>query len=462
MVKKLKQIMLILSHETNLFSNKTCQLFRLDIFLVCLLTFLCGNVQAAAVKEHLTSMGGLKWIEPCNADYWMKVGGRIHLDETLFTGDYQSKQKDFPSGARVRRAYLELSGGVGERFAYYINLNFKGNLVDFDKAYLNYRDAFLSFQTNVKVGQLKPLLPIEMESSSNDLLFLERSLANTAFFSTTNRALGIIVETSACDLFTIGAIIFQPRQNDTEKLNNVDSINNYWVAAKSDRLGEALKINFSPIHKERMAVHFGINLRHQALNSSFRGIEVIQNRLFSTPPEARARNTAELITTGSQIRAKAYHHGIIEAASIIGPVTLMGEYHTVEMLRVPRLARADIGNIRFKAWYIQGGYVLTGESRVYDFAAGTIGTVKPESACGAWEVTTRLSSVNLNDKNVYGGREENFSLGLCWYINQNIRILTNYIKARIHPAISGPIFNPLNIPEKRILNIFATRLQITF
>lgn len=416
----------------------------------------CFNVFAL---PSLSSDGGLKWVEPSNPDYWFKVGGRLQLDEVIFTGSFRDKKSNFPNGANIRRVFAEFQGGIGKDFEYQLNLSFKAAVVDFDRAFIDYKG--LASHTFIRVGQFKPLLSLEYYSSDLNYLFLEVSLASSTFFVNIDKALGILGSTAIHDLFTCSAIVYQPRQLNTLTSPRVDSINNYWKAAKSDRLGEALRITYSPIHSAGQVFHLGVIGRHQSLNHSYAGMEVVQIDLFSTKPEAMARNTSSLINTTNNIRASSYHHAVAETAAILGPVTLMGEYHKVKVLRVPRLNHRDVGNVDFRGWYAQGGYVLTGESRTYDFENGTMGSVAPRSSCGALEALVRFSSVNLIDKNVYGGREHNTTLGLNWFVNDNVRLSFNYIRAILHPGIPDS-FRFTVFPEKIKLNIFATRFQVRF
>ena len=104
-------------------------------------------------------------------------------------------------------------------------------------------------------------------------------------------------------------------------------------------------------------------------------------------------------------------------------------------------------------WYIQGGYLLTGESRSYKFSQGVIGNPSIGSDCGAWELTARYSSINLNKDVVRGGSERNLTLGVNYFANKNVSFTLNYIKAGIHPS---------NDASKRNLNIVGGRVQIAF
>ena len=84
---------------------------------------------------------------------------------------------------------------------------------------------------------------------------------------------------------------------------------------------------------------------------------------------------------------------------------------------------------RFKGWYVEGSWFQTGEtanSRDGKFSRPAI-----KGARGAWEVALRLGSPNLSDKDVQGGAEDNFSLGLDWYSITHWRFMVNLIKVRL-------------------------------
>lgn len=76
---------------------------------------------------------------------------------------------------------------------------------------------------------------------------------------------------------------------------------------------------------------------------------------------------------------------------------------------------------------------------------------------GAWEVAARLSYLDLNDGgDIKGGQETNLTLGLNWYLNPNLRLMFNYIRAHVENRGTSP---PV---DKGNANIFQTRLQFAF
>ena len=195
-----------------------------------------------------------------------------------------------------------------------------------------------------------------------------------------------------------------------------------------------------------------------AARESFRS----NTSVITTPTGGVVAYGPNLLNAGA-MRARGYNHFAGEVAGIWGPVTLQGEYHHVNVQRKPLSpAAAQRGNVSFHGWHVQAGYILTGESRGYDFKTGTIGTIKPTNACGAWELVARYSSLNLEDKDINGGTGKNLTLGANWYVNNNVRFALNYIRADINPtgAIAGTLRSP-NTP-KRKMDFVAARIQVVF
>jgi phosphate-selective porin OprO/OprP len=105
----------------------------------------------------------------------------------------------------------------------------------------------------------------------------------------------------------------------------------------------------------------------------------------------------------------------------------------------------------FDGWYVQGSWVLTGESRRYNAASATWASPRPDkpfslkgNGIGAWELAARYSVLDLNFREglggsglaaatggIRGGRQKTFTAGLNWYPNNVVRLLFNYEHAEI-------------------------------
>lgn len=72
------------------------------------------------------------------------------------------------------------------------------------------------------------------------------------------------------------------------------------------------------------------------------------------------------------------------------------------------------------------------------------------------EAGARLSAISLDHRDVRGGVERNATIGLNWYPERNVKLMANYVNARIHPPSSE-----LDVGRKALTSdIFVGRLQI--
>lgn len=453
---------------------------------------------ATANNMHLKSEGGIMIYNPSDSAYWFSVGGRLNLDETLFSGGRLDKTNQFASGGNIRRALLKFAGGVGDYISYNVTLDFarpsisatnfpevdargrSGSSVDFEDAYINACSEFTGpiGVANLRFGQFTPPTSIDdwgNYGTNNDTMFLESSLATSAFAIPT-KVYGLWFDATAIDMFMLSASVFQPRQNNvsgtsgtTGSVNN----NNYGDTGRSDCLGAALRLTFAPVHTCDTVYHLGLMGRYQSMNSTLRGTPIGQYNLFQTTPEARARQTGQLVNTGL-LRGRSYNVVNGEALAMWGPTTVEGEFYQAIVQRVPTGGSTllDVGttqgNPRFHGWHVEVAYVLTGEHRVYDFETGTLRNPKPCDKMGAWEVAARYSFVNMVDKNVYGGSEHNATLGLNWFVNEHVKISANYIRANIYPTargvtvVGGSLVLDGASAAKRQLDIVGLRLAVAF
>ncbi len=120
----------------------------------------------------------------------------------------------------------------------------------------------------------------------------------------------------------------------------------------------------------------------------------------------------------------------------------------------------QIGGPTVDFWgaYARAGYFLTGEVRTYHRMTGVLGPVVPlspygtHSGSGAWEVAAQWSTIDLNDGNVAGGRMNNVTMGVNWYLNQHFK----FQFAHIHAFLNSPGFGDSDA------DITAARAQVVF
>ena len=84
-------------------------------------------------------------------------------------------------------------------------------------------------------------------------------------------------------------------------------------------------------------------------------------------------------------------------------------------------------------WYLAGSWLLTGESRSYNRKGAFFYKVVPDNPIdngnlgkGAFELVSRYSSTDLNDRGVQGGEFQRWSIGANWYATDQWRLEANY------------------------------------
>ena len=136
-----------------------------------------------------------------------------------------------------------------------------------------------------------------------------------------------------------------------------------------------------------------------------------------------------------------------------GPFNFEAEYMRASVNRFGE----PQGNVSFAGWRLQANYVLTGETRAYDFKSGSFGSITPEKESGAWEIAARYSYLDLTDKNVTGGVEHNVTLGTSWYANTHVRVIGNYILVMVDPSSIASDDN-----SSHTIHAVGARLQVVW
>lgn len=86
----------------------------------------------------------------------------------------------------------------------------------------------------------------------------------------------------------------------------------------------------------------------------------------------------------------------------------------------------DKAGVETDGYYIQAGWILTGESRPYK--NGVFKQIKPNDPSGAWEIVARYEDGDGNFSDIELGKTDAtaYGLGVNWYLNKNTRLGVNY------------------------------------
>ena len=344
------------------------------------------------------TMNPMPKIESADGQYSFQPFGRVHLDVTHFDDD----AFDHPSNGNFRRARLGMKGNLGEDFKY-------KSEIDFGEEGVNFKEVTLAYtgleSADIKIGHQKPTFGMEQNTSSNYIMFIERSAPTNAFTRDEEIGLNIL---AGGDNWSLGGGVFnqdaRPSGGDPDEDITFDvrgSVNLMGLSGDEDD----------------DVLHIGAGYSHRKPEGMIN---------FDAAPAGEGPDLIDTGAIGAVEHVEVYG---FELASVIGPFSLQSEYFHADVNR-------DNGNMdaEFDGYYGQIGWFFTGESRPYKGSSGNFKRVKPKNpfslkngGWGAWEILARHESTDLNDRSagIMGGELDNNSLGLNWYLTDRIRLMAN-------------------------------------
>ncbi|MGZ0076806.1 OprO/OprP family phosphate-selective porin [Methylomonas sp. YC3] len=399
------------------------------------------------VAEEVKVKMGSKGVEfeSANKDFQFRLGGRIHADASYSSGDdnlvENNAHVEANDGTEIRRARIEMLG------TFYKDWDFKSQW-DFADDNVRTKDLFIEYtglkDFEIVAGQQKQAFSRELQESSNDMMFMERSLMNALNEPTVDRAIGLNVGSFHKDWTGQVGIYGETITANTQN-NNADegwAINTRWT--------------WAPLNEKTKLIHLGIAGNYRDPNASNGVLNPASSlRLRS---ETSHMSNLHLIDTGNITNVNAIQMVGLEANALYGPFSLGGEYTQMWLDREGGQADNE-----FNGWYTEASYTITGESRKYK--KGKFYKVEPNKnfslkngTWGAWEVAARYSEADLNSGNVRGGQMSLLTVALNWYINNNIRFMADYNKT-LDMNNSPVITRDRNEPN---IDTFMLRGQLAF
>lgn len=388
--------------------------------------------------------GGLRF-KSADGNLEFKVGGRIQHDfahiEANNTLKGQLGDDIDTGGTEFRRMRMYMSGQL------YDNVTWK-NQVDFANGVVAFKDVYIGIHNlpgvgNLKVGHMKEPFGLEMTSSSNHITFMERSQTN--IFDPERNTGAMFYNTGLENRMTWAAGVFLDSGDQGESFNALTGEATHFTA----------RITALPLYKDK-----GKKLIHLGVSATHRQNPEDEMRLRARP---EVHLTDRLINT-DHFTAKSENRIKLESAAVFGPFSIQGEYD--QSFVRDGLTQADDSGSRleitpnFSGFYMYGSYFLTGESRAYKTKSGEFTQVKPKKnfgkdGIGAWEVAARYSHLDLTDSGIFGGKMDNITVGLNWYLSPNSRLMLNYVKSKVN-------FTNPSIAEEGNMDAVMTRFQVTF
>ncbi|MDR6530506.1 phosphate-selective porin OprO/OprP [Caulobacter rhizosphaerae] len=386
------------------------------------------DVRTAQAQTTVSIAGGKPTIASGDGAFSANIHAVMQLDATWYNQDSglpaTTTGRDLNSGTNFRRARLGVDGKAFKNFDYGVLLDFGGAGTDgagqLQELYLQYNYA----PFKVKVGAFAPNLGLEDAASTNGSLFPERPSGSEATRGLAGADRRISLQAQAVgERWLISGAVTGAKAGDG--------------ATFDEQLGYVGRVAFIPFKGYDWLTHVGVNASRvaQPAQTAVAGAYPIT---VEDRPELRTDGT-RLVSTGAIDSSGARHYGL-ELAAQKKNFLIQGEYFDIALDR--RNRAANVTDPKFSGWYLEGGWVLTGEQRKYNAANFAFDAPAIENPFdpkagkwGAWELAARYSVLDLNHHEyatvaadrVRGGVQEIATVGLNWFPNSVTKFSLDYL-----------------------------------
>jgi len=386
------------------------------------------DVRAAQSQTTVSVANGKPTIASGDGAFSANIHAVMQLDATWYNQDSNlpanTVGRDLNSGTNFRRARLGVDGKAFKNFDYGILLDFGGSGTDgpgaLQEIYLQYNYA----PFKVKVGAFAPNLGLEDAASTNGSLFPERPAGAEAARGLAGADRRISLQAQAVgERWIVSGAVTGAKTGDG--------------ATFDEQLGYVGRVAFIPFKGYDWLTHVGVNASKiaQPAQIAAGGAYPIT---VEDRPELRTDGT-RLVSSGAIDSSGARHYGF-ELAAQKKNFLIQGEYFDIALDR--RNKPANVTDPKFYGWYVEGGWVLTGEQRKYNpanFAFDAPAIDNPfdpkKGQWGAWELAARYSVLDVNHHEyatvaadrVRGGVQEIATVGLNWFPNSVTKFSLDYL-----------------------------------
>lgn len=328
-------------------------------------------------------------------DYQINFGTLLAYD--IFHAEADKTPIKDGSGWHDQRVFIKGSIGHGWTFKY--NYDFYSE---------SHKDAWIQYKPfALTAGQFKSPVGMENQQSARWWLFNEASMTSMLL---PQRSLGIKWQPVINDQWLFAVSLQQANINDQDNMADAP-------------LRTSTRIVYSPIHAKDAVAHLGASIQWIDYKDNHRSIRV------ATPPEVKFKGIPKFVDSGA-LKAESSQVGGLESGFSKGPLAITSEYihHHIRT--------TEFKSYGFKSAYLQTSYFLDNTTyRTYNMANGTFD--KPSKTNLTWELALRASRTEMDSGDIRGGIETNYSAGLNFYLNKNLKFALNYVDCHIDHGPGG-------------------------
>ena len=384
----------------------------------------------AAAGEPATKISWKGSPQFSSDDAKFKVKGRIQYDAALLMAPGSISDRAQGYSNELRRLRLGAEGQLGAGFGYKLETELSDNSIDLVDTFITYENG----KWLVTLGNHNQFQSLDELIGDTTGSVMERAAFTDAF--NFERRLGLSAQyRSGILLAQLG--LFSDSADSLTNDEDGDENNSYSVDGRvvlAPRIGKT-------------QLHFGASGHWRDLNRLADEPQRYRQRPYLHTINSRFLATPSIDATGES------HYGL-EFAGTRGPLHWAGETHWL------RTKRPGLSDPTFFGGYAEVGYFLTGETRSYK--NGIFGSTKPkqefgDGGMGSLQLTARYDYLDLNDKDIVGGTQNAWILGLVWTPIEYLRFNLNYAHLRYTDAAI-----PAGTDRDYGVNVVGWRAELDF
>ncbi len=370
----------------------------------------------SAMAQDQKSKGGTEWdngiikFKSDDGQFMTRFDVRLFINGAYF---FENKNH-LSNGTHLRKGRFAMKTKLWNTWRAEWDMDIAEGVVEVKDMFFSY----VGFQnSHIKVGHFKAPVGLNELTSSRFLTFAERAYPMLAF--KIGRRTGIEYSKWGKNWNFRGNVFGQTM--DTRKNKTVDETGG----------GIAARITYAPVFANAYRVHLG-------LSGAFINPDDNNNAVsYNSEPETKIGDV-EILDTGTIFDVDYTTMAGLEGAIKFKNLSFQSEYIYKGLKRMNGAKGATFGGgYAFVSW------IMTGEERPWDETQGEFGQVVPkDNHFGAWELAARYSYLNLSDTDagILGGRANNYTLGLNWYANANMKFILDYTMVQNSENATGDGF----------------------
>ena len=370
------------------------------------------GVAVSSDRLDVEAQDGILVLESPTSSYKLWFDIRVQADAAAFFGAPEFADP-IGNGTSIRRARFAVKGQIDENWYGEFDMDLANGLVELKDAIVRYTGIP---NLDLQVGNFKENFSIQRNTTSRYLQFMERPMVCSAL--TPSRHFGFNAK-YAKDWIWASAGIFGPEIAGAEEWQYIaDNNKDFGYNAGLSFTG---KVVFRPLYKmDNASLHIGAAASYRTPKASAEkfGYYRASARNSTSINRKKYLDTSDL---------GGYDHNLLWTVELAGHYKGLRYEAAYVQDNVSFKADADDPTPKmFNGWYAQAGYLLFGGTQRYDANGGKYTKIKPGKKWGDIELCARYEYCNLNSGNVFGGTAEAYTVGLNYWVTNNVKMQINY------------------------------------